>query len=169
MGLFFFFFFPSIVKGPCVCPQEFPPETGTTVWASLFYFFQIILESVGLWSGVCVGGCPELCAGEREGCGNPSQLHLGEFSRPVGRRSRIVGQETWSLGLVTKLLSWISSSTFLGFTFAWGFPGASVVKNLPAIEGDTGGTDSVSGSGRSPGGGNGNPLQYSCLENPSRL
>ena len=36
-----------------------------------------------------------------------------------------------------------------------GFPGGSVVKNLPANPGDTG---SISGSGRSPGGGNGNPL-----------
>ena len=44
-----------------------------------------------------------------------------------------------------------------------GFPGGSVVKNLPAIAGDTG---SVSESGRSPGEGNDNPLQYSCLENP---
>ena len=40
---------------------------------------------------------------------------------------------------------------------------ALVVKNLPANGGDTG---SVSGWERSPGGGNGNPLQYSCLENP---
>ena len=39
----------------------------------------------------------------------------------------------------------------------------AVVKNPPAIAGDTG---SIPGSGRSPGGGNGNPLQYSCLENP---
>ena len=38
-----------------------------------------------------------------------------------------------------------------------------VVKNLPANAGDTG---SISGLGRSPGVGNGNPLQYSCLENP---
>ena len=38
-----------------------------------------------------------------------------------------------------------------------------VVKNLPASAGDAG---SISGSGRCPGGGNGNPLQYSCLENP---
>ena len=38
-----------------------------------------------------------------------------------------------------------------------------VVKNLPANAGDTG---SISRSGRSPGVGNGNPLQYSCLENP---
>ena len=32
--------------------------------------------------------------------------------------------------------------------------------------GDTGDTSSIPGSGRSPGGGNGNPLQYSCLKNP---
>ena len=44
-----------------------------------------------------------------------------------------------------------------------GFPGGSVVKNPPA---DTGDVDSTPGSGRSPGEGNGNPLQYSCLKNP---
>ena len=42
------------------------------------------------------------------------------------------------------------------------FPGGSVVKNLPANVGDTG---SIPGSGRSPGGGNDNPFQYSCLKN----
>ena len=47
--------------------------------------------------------------------------------------------------------------------FGRGFPGDPVVKNLPANAGDTG---SIPGSGRSPGEGNGNPLQYSCLENP---
>ena len=44
-----------------------------------------------------------------------------------------------------------------------GFPGASVVENPPANAGDAG---LIPGSGRSPGEGNGNPLQYSCLENP---
>ena len=44
-----------------------------------------------------------------------------------------------------------------------GFPGGSVVKNLPA---NAGYLSSIPGSGRSPEGGNGNPLQYSCLENP---
>ena len=44
-----------------------------------------------------------------------------------------------------------------------GFPGGSVVKNLPANAGDVG---SIPGSGRSVGGGNDNPLQYSCLGNP---
>ena len=40
-----------------------------------------------------------------------------------------------------------------------------MVKNPPANAGDVGDTDSIPGSGRSPGGGNGNPLQYSCLGN----
>ena len=43
---------------------------------------------------------------------------------------------------------------------------ALVVKNLPADAGDAGDMDSIPGSGRSPGGGHNNPLQYSCLENP---
>ena len=44
-----------------------------------------------------------------------------------------------------------------------GFPGGLVVKNLPVNAGDTG---LIPSSGRCPGEGNGNPLQYSCLENP---
>ena len=42
------------------------------------------------------------------------------------------------------------------------FPGDIAIKNLPANAGELG---SIPGSGRSPGEGNGNPLQYSCLEN----
>jgi len=44
-----------------------------------------------------------------------------------------------------------------------GFPGGSVVKNLPAKAGDAG---LVPGSGRSPVEGNDNPVQYPCLGNP---
>ena len=44
-----------------------------------------------------------------------------------------------------------------------GFPGGSVVKNLPGNAGDM---DLIPGSGRSPGEGNGNTLQYSFLGNP---
>ena len=47
-----------------------------------------------------------------------------------------------------------------------GFPGGAVVKNLPANAGDTGDVGFIPGLGRSPGEGNGNPLQCSCLENP---
>ena len=41
-----------------------------------------------------------------------------------------------------------------------------VVKNPPANAGDVRDAGSIPGSRRSPGGGHGNPLQYSCLENP---
>ena len=47
-----------------------------------------------------------------------------------------------------------------------GFPGGSVVKNLPAEAGESRDSSSIPRSGRSPGEGNGNPLLYSCLENP---
>ena len=45
------------------------------------------------------------------------------------------------------------------------FPGGQTVKVSAYKAGDPG---SIPGSGRSPGGGNGNPLPYSCLENPCR-
>ena len=41
-----------------------------------------------------------------------------------------------------------------------------MIKNLPTNAGDTGDEVSIPGLGRSPGEGNGNPLQYSCLGNP---
>ena len=44
---------------------------------------------------------------------------------------------------------------------------ALVVKNLPANAGDVRDMGCIPGSGRSPGEGHGNPLQYSCLENPT--
>ena len=52
------------------------------------------------------------------------------------------------------------------FLYQKGLEVALVVKNPPANAGDTGDVGLISGLGRSPGGGNGNPLQYSCLENP---
>jgi len=47
-----------------------------------------------------------------------------------------------------------------------GFPDGSVLKNLPANAGDSGDAGSIPGSGRTPVGGNGYPLQYSCLGTP---
>ena len=47
-----------------------------------------------------------------------------------------------------------------------GFPSGTVVKNPPANAGATGDAGLIPGSGRSPEEGNGNPVQYSCLENP---
>ena len=48
----------------------------------------------------------------------------------------------------------------------WAPQGVLVVKNPPAIAGDIRDAGSITGSGRSPGGGHGNPIQYSSLENP---
>ena len=47
-----------------------------------------------------------------------------------------------------------------------GFPGDSVVKNVPTSAGDTGDVGSIPGLQRPLGGGNDNPLQYPCLKNP---
>ena len=47
-----------------------------------------------------------------------------------------------------------------------GFPHGSADEESTCKVGDTGNMGSIPGSGRSPGGGNGNPLQYSRLENP---
>ena len=68
----------------------------------------------------------------------------------------------------TRCLGGTESLEGLLLTFGWlqlpsgGFPGGSVVKSSPASGGDTA---SIPGSGRSPGGRNGNPLQHPCLEN----
>ena len=47
-----------------------------------------------------------------------------------------------------------------------GFSGGSILKNPPVNAGDVGDSGLIPALGRSPGGGNGNPLQHSCLENP---
>ena len=52
------------------------------------------------------------------------------------------------------------------YTLFWASQGVLVVKNLPANAGDERDVGLIPGLGRSPGVGNGNPLQYSCLENP---
>ena len=61
------------------------------------------------------------------------------------------------------MASWIFFFLFLIFRVIIIISGGSAVKNPPAKVGDAG---SIPGLGRSPGGGHGNPLQCSCLENP---
>ena len=58
-----------------------------------------------------------------------------------------------SVSVVTTIVEWASLEVL-------------VVKNLPASAGDIRDAGSIPGSGRSPRGGHGNPLQYSCLQNP---
>ena len=60
-------------------------------------------------------------------------------------------------------MPWIYTLKMVVSMFCMGFPGGALVKNLPANAGDPG---SIPGSGRSPGEGNGHPLQYSCLDIP---
>ena len=62
--------------------------------------------------------------------------------------------------ILTITCHWLSLFEILSF------PGGAVVKNPPARAGDLRDTDSVPGSERSPGEGNGNPFQYSYLGNP---
>ena len=64
--------------------------------------------------------------------------------------------------------SWIRDRTSVSYIGRWvlqGFPGVTVLKNLPANAGDAPDASLISGPGKSPGGGNDNPLQYTCLEN----
>ena len=71
---------------------------------------------------------------------------------------------------VAKSRTWLSDWTTEGlmhpFICLLGFPGSSAGKETTCNAGDL---DSTPGSGRSPSGGHGSPLQYSCLENPHGL
>ena len=67
----------------------------------------------------------------------------------------------WSLADLRPLLVYLPTCT----RACVGLPRGSVVKNLPAKVGDARDVDLVPGLGRFPQGGNGDPLQYSCLEN----
>ena len=68
-----------------------------------------------------------------------------------------------SLSLLLKLLSWYLLKKILHKKFY--LQVALVIKNPPASAGDIRDVGLIPGLGRSPGGGNGNPLRYSCLEN----
>ena len=61
------------------------------------------------------------------------------------------------------ILNYSKLFRFSFFMYEWGFPGGSVGKESACYAEDPG---LIPGLGRSPGGGNCNPLQYSCLENP---
>ena len=80
--------------------------------------------------------------------------------------------EIVALGLFARCcaLTTVRNKYYIATQYTYvGFPGGSVVKNPPASAGNRGDASSIPGPGRSPGGGNGNPLQYSGVENPMSL
>ena len=90
-------------------------------------------------------------------------LSAGLPAKPIFRHSywlfKIIGELGLSFSPSSELEFW---STIL----VSGFLGGSVVKNPPTNAGDERDSGLIPGSGRSPRVENGNPLQYSCLENP---
>ena len=84
----------------------------------------------------------------------------------VTHQSNCTGQKTPGKTSKMRLLDRISNVSEQIYKLEGGFPGASVVKEL-ASAGAIRGVYLIPGSRRFPGGGNGNPLQYSCLENPT--
>ena len=80
-----------------------------------------------------------------------------ELEREVGGY-----RERWERERLTECQSSGKQINYV-LSYTGGFPGGSEVKKQPANSGDVG---FVAGLGRFPGEGNGNPLQYSCLENP---
>ena len=72
-----------------------------------------------------------------------------------------------SSGISWSLLLWLAEEISEAATSPlWGLPGGTVVNDPPANAADVGTTGLISGLGRCSGGVNGNPLQYSHLENP---
>ena len=93
------------------------------------------------------------------------------WSSPLGfnvvSRHQILKSSNFWLRAELNTLGWAATPVPIGFLQTpeslWGFP---VLKNLPANSGDIRDTGLIPGSGRSPGRGHGNTLQYSCLEDP---
>ena len=75
----------------------------------------------------------------------------------VGSKS-IIFSTTWRISLLKIII-------FIEVQLIWGFTGGASGKESSCNAGDTTDVGLMPGSGRSPGGGNANPLQHSCLEN----
>ena len=89
-------------------------------------------------------------------------MKVKEESENVGLKLNIQKTKIMALGHITLWqIDGETMQTLMDFTF-WGFPGGSDGKVSAYNAGDPG---SIPGLGRSPGEGNGNPLQYFCLEN----
>ena len=121
---------------------------------------SMVVQMAGSSTGkesICNAGDPGLIPGSErfpgEQIGYPRRYSWLENSMPRGAWLATVHGDA-------KSRTWLSSFHF--YMVALGFPGGSVVKESC----NSGNVGSIPGSERSPGGGNGNPLEYSCLENP---
>ena len=109
----------------------------------------------------------------REEVGGPQSRgsQKSQATEQMSTAQRISKCVAWILSTAHNLESLLTTQktyvslrlTKLYATLTLGFPVGSAVRNLPASTGDPG---SISGSGRSPGGGNNNPLQCFCPKNP---
>ena len=106
-----------------------------------------------------LGLIPGLRRSPGRGPGNPLQYSCLE--NPHGRS--LVCYHPWG-HKKSDTTEWLSIAQHIQYLQASQV--ALVVKNPPANSGDIRDVDSIPGSGRSPGEGHGNPLQYSCLGNP---
>ena len=132
------------------------------VWTSGYSFWTVVaLHWVSLvvqWlknPSATAGSIPGLERSSGERNGNPLQYSCLENPMDRGAWQATVHGVTNSR---TRLSNWV--------TIKWASQLALVVKNLPANAGDVTDTGLIHGTGRSHGGGHGNPLQYSCPENP---
>ena len=117
------------------------------------------------------GSIPGSGRSPREGNGYPIQCSC--LKNPRGQRS-LAGYSPWGHKKLDTT-DWATNTLishmhihihiYMYMCLYLVFSGATVIKNLPANAQDVGDTSSVPGSGRSLGEGNGNPFQYSCLEN----
>ena len=89
-------------------------------------------------------------------------LLLNKIKGPV-----ILAASDPSVGFKTGIIIWRFFIKYVCVHTLLGASQVALVKNLPASAGDVSDVSSILGSGRSPGGGLGNPLQYSCLDNPT--
>ena len=94
--------------------------------------------------------------------------HFNLWATRDGKRETVIGhpwfdKRYWGCFKHLTKFRWPCSVKLIGGF--WGFPGGTVVKNLPAHARDARDLGSIPGWGRSSEEGNGHPLQYSCLEN----
>ena len=138
----------------------------TDLWCILASIAKLLANTVGQIAQWLVGQCRYkewILLGEK--------CHISALVKSRDANSRLFVVQmilengdwvSWSKAQICFLSSEITFPT----KKRQGFPGGSEGKEYACNAGDTGDMGSIPGLGRSPGGGNGNPFQYSCLKNP---